>query len=158
MTDIIKFHDSVIMTIPGIGFINVGIILGEIGDIHCFSNPGKLLVFASLNPSVYQSGNFQAKHTRISKRESRVLRYALMNAAHNVVKNNATFKAYYDAKRAESRTHNNALVHCAGKLVRGIWKMLTDEVEFNFEIRGLDTKFPVNLYLTFHSWSPHNKL
>ena len=61
MTDIMKFNDSVIMTIPGIGYINSGIILGEIGNIHLFSNPNKLLAFAGLNPSVYQSGNFQAK-------------------------------------------------------------------------------------------------
>ena len=94
------------MTIPGIGYINGGMILGEIGDIHRFSNPNKLLA---------------------------VLRYALVNAAWNVVRNNATFKAYYDAKRAEGRSHYNALGHCAGKLVRVIWKMLTDEVEFNLE-------------------------
>ena len=75
-----------------------------------------------LDPSVYQSGNFQAPKTRMSKRGSTVLRYALMNAAHNVVKNNATFKAYYDAKRAENRSHYNV-----------IWKMLTDEVAFNLE-------------------------
>ena len=133
MADIMKFHDSVIMTIPGIGYINGGMILGEIGDIHRFSNSGKLLAFAGLDPSVYQSGNFQATRTHMSKRGSRVLRYALMNSAHNVVKNNATFKTYYDAKRAEGRTHYNALGHCAGKLVRVIWKMLTDEVEFNLE-------------------------
>ena len=133
MTDIMKFNDSVIMTIPGIGYINGGMILGEIGDIHRFSNPNKLLAFAGLDPSVYQSGNLQAKTTRMSKRGSRVLRYALVNAAWNVVRNNATFKAYYDAKRAEGRTHYNALGHCAGKLVRVIWKMLTDEVEFNLE-------------------------
>ena len=84
-------------------------------------------------PTVYQSGNFQAHRTRMSKRGSKVLCYALMNAAHNVVKNNATFKAYYDAKRAEGRTHYNALGHCAGKLVRIIWKMLTDEVECNLD-------------------------
>ena len=133
MTDIMKFNDSVIMTIPGIGYINGGMILGEIGDIHRFSNPNKLLAYAGLGPSVYQSGNYQAKKTRMSKRGSKVLRYALVNAAHNVVKNNATFKAYYDAKMAEGRTHYNALGHCAGKLVRVIWKMLTDEVEFNLE-------------------------
>ncbi|NCD10687.1 MAG: IS110 family transposase [Negativicutes bacterium] len=133
MADIMKFNDSVIMTIPGIGYINGGMILGEIGNISRFSNPSKLLAFAGLDPSVYQSGNFSAKHTRMSKRGSRVLRYALMNASHNVVKNNATFKAYYDAKMAEGRTHYNALGHCAGKLVRIIWKMLTDEVEFNLE-------------------------
>ena len=133
MTDIMKFNDSVIMTIPGIGYINGGMILGEIGDSHRFSSPNKLLAYAGLDPSVYQSGNFQAKKTRMSKRGSKVLRYALVNAAHNVVKNNATFKAYYDAKMAEGRTHYNALGHCAGKLVRVIWKMLTDEVEFNLE-------------------------
>ena len=88
---------------------------------------------------VYQSGNFQAKTTRMSKRGSRVLRYALVNAAWNVVRNNATFKAYYDAKRAEGRSHYNALGHCAGKLVRVIWKMLTDEVEFNPRVRDLYT-------------------
>lgn len=133
MADIMKFNDSVLMTIPGIGYINGGMILGEIGDIHRFQSPGKLLAFAGLDPSVYQSGNFQAKRTRMSKRGSRVLRYALVNAAHNIVKNNATFKVYYDAKMAEGRTHYNALGHCAGKLVRIIWKMLTDEVAFNLD-------------------------
>ena len=133
MTDIMKFNDSVIMTIPGIGYINGGIILGEIDHVHRFSNPNKLLAFAGLDPSVYQSGNFQARRTKMSKRGSRVLRYALINAAHNVVKNNATFKTYYDKKMAEGRSHYNALGHCAGKLVRIIWKMMTDNVEFNLD-------------------------
>ena len=133
MTEIMKFNDYVLMTIPGIEYINGGMILGEIGDIHRFSNPNKLLAFANLEPSVYQSGNFPAKTTRMSKRGSRVLRYTLVNAAWYVVRNNATFKAYYDAKRAEGQSHYNALGHCAGKLVRVIWKMLTDNVEFILE-------------------------
>lgn len=133
MTEIMKFNDSVIMTIPGIGYINGGMILGEIGDIHRFSNSNKLLAYAGLDPSVYQSGNFHATKTRMSKRGSKVLRYALINAAYNVVKNNSTFKAYYDAKMAEGRTHYNALGHCAGKLVSVIWKMMTDEIEFNLK-------------------------
>jgi transposase len=133
MTDIMEFNDSVIMTIPGVGYINGGMILGEIGNIHRFSKPKQLLAYAGLDPSVHQSGNFNASHTRMSKRGSRVLRYALMNAAHNVVRNNSTFKAYYDAKMAEGRSHYNALGHCAGKLVRIIWKMMTDDVEFNLD-------------------------
>lgn len=133
MIDIMKFNDSVIMTIPGIGYINGGMILGEIGNIHRFNKPKQLLAYAGLDPSVHQSGNFNASHTRMSKRGSRVLRYALMNAAHNVVRNNATFKAYYDAKMGEGRTHYNALGHCAGKLVRIIWKMMTDDVAFNLD-------------------------
>ena len=133
ISDIITSLDSVIMTIPGIGAVNGGMILGEIGDIKRFSSPSKLLAFAGLDPSVYQSGNFQAKRTRMSKRGSRAFRYALMNAAHNVVKNNSTFKTYYDKKRDEGRSHYNALGHCAGKLVRIIHKMLTDDVTFNLD-------------------------
>lgn len=131
--DIVISLDSVIMTIPGIGPINGGMILGEVGDINRFSKPRKLLAFAGLDPSVYQSGNFIAKKTKMSKRGSSALRYALMNAAHNVVKYNQTFKEYYDSKRSEGRGHYNALGHCAGKLVRIIFKMLKDNVEFKLD-------------------------
>ena len=131
--DIVISLDSVIMTIPGIGPINGGLILGEVGDINRFSKPRKLLAFAGLDPSVYQSGNFIAKKTKMSKRGSSALRYALMNAAHNVVKYNQTFKEYYDSKRSEGRGHYNALGHCAGKLVRIIFKMLKDNVEFKLD-------------------------
>lgn len=131
MNDIMLGLDSVIMTIPGIGSVNGGMILGEIGDIHRFAKPKQLLAFAGLDPTVYQSGNFNASRTRMSKRGSRVLRYALINAAHNVMRNSSVFKAYYDAKVAEGKTHYNALGHCAGKLVRIIFKMLTDDVAYN---------------------------
>ena len=50
---VIRLH-SVIMTIPGIGSTNGRMILGEIGVIHHFSTPGKLLAFAGLDLSVYQ--------------------------------------------------------------------------------------------------------
>ena len=133
MTDIMLGLDSLIMTIPGIGYINGGMIIGEIGDIHRFPSSKQLLAFAGLDPAVYQSGNFRASRTRMSKRGSRVLRYALINAAHNVVKNNQVFHAYYDAKRAEGHSHYSALGHCAGKLVRIIYKILSDEVAFHLE-------------------------
>lgn len=74
------------MAFSSIGYIKGGKILSEIGDIHRFSNPSKLLAYAGLVPSVYQFENFQTKRTRMSKRGSKPLRYALMNAAHNVAK------------------------------------------------------------------------
>lgn len=125
--------NSVIMSIPGIGYLNGAMILGETGNIARFSDPSKLLAFAGLDPSVYQSGNFRADKTRMSKRGSRILRYALINAAHNVVLNNKTFKTYYDLKMSQGRSHYNALGHCAGKLVRVIYKMLTCNIEFNLD-------------------------
>lgn len=58
MTDFMKFNELVIMAVPGIGYINGGMILGEIGNIHRFSSPGKLLAFAGIDPSVYHIDRF----------------------------------------------------------------------------------------------------
>lgn len=122
--------DSVIMTVPGIGKLNGAMILGEIGDIHRFSHPSKLLAYAGLDPVVNQSGKFTAKRTRMSKRGSKVLRYALINAAWNVSLNNDTFKRYFDSKIAQGHSHYDALAHTAHKLVRVLFKLLTDNVAF----------------------------
>ena len=60
MANLVTCPHSVVMTIPGIGFVNGGMILGEISDIHRFSEPKKLLAFTGLDPTVYLPGNFQA--------------------------------------------------------------------------------------------------
>jgi transposase len=66
--------DSVIQTIPGIGPIIGATILGEIGDIHRFSSPAKLVAFAGIDASVTKSGEFEATRNVMSKRGSPYLR------------------------------------------------------------------------------------
>lgn len=122
--------DSVIMTVPGIGKLIGAMILGEIGDIKRFSHPSKLLAYAGLDPVINQSGKFNAKKTRMSKRGSKMLRYALINAAWNVSLNNATFKRYYDSKINQGNSHYSALGHTAHKLVRVLFKILNDNIPF----------------------------
>ena len=122
---------SVIMTVPGIRYVEAGMILGEIVDIHRFSNYSKLLAFAGLDPTVRQSGKFTARKTRMSKRGSRVLRYALIYSAHNAVKSNETFRNYYNLKCSQGRGHYAALVHCAGNLVRILYKLLSEDILFD---------------------------
>lgn len=129
--EIMDKMDSVIKTIPGIGALNGAMIVGEIGDIFRFEKPCQLLAYAGLDPSVYQSGNFNAARTRMSKRGSKLLRYALINAAWQATLVNKTFKDYYDLKVSQGRRHYNALGHVAHKLVRVIHKMMSTNVEFN---------------------------
>lgn len=76
-------------------------------DITRFTKPSKLFDFAGQNPSVYQSDNFQTKHTRISNRGSKALRYALTNTTHNVVKNNQMFKNITSKKKTDNHSHYN---------------------------------------------------
>ena len=131
--DFIKKSDNVITSIPGVGDMTAAIIMSEIGDINRFNNPGQVLAFAGLDPSIKQSGNFNASSTRMSKRGSSLLRYALILAANNVQLNTKTFNNYYTAKRLQGKLHYNALGHCAGKLVRNIFYMLKHNVKFNLD-------------------------
>lgn len=47
---------SPITTIPGIGFRMGAMIIAEVGDFSRFDSPDKLLAYAGLSPSTYQSG------------------------------------------------------------------------------------------------------
>ena len=73
-----------LITIPGIGYTLAATIIAEIGDIHRFVNPSKLLAFSGLDPSVYQSGKYNATHTMMVKRGSKYLRWAILQAAKTV--------------------------------------------------------------------------
>lgn len=125
--------ESKLLTIPGMSYNQATVIHGFIGDINRFNKPCQLLAYAGLDPSVYQSGNFEARSTRMSKRGNSLLRYNLVYAAHNLVLHNRTFKEYYDLKRSQGKTHYCALGHCAHKLVRIIFKMLKSNVKFNLD-------------------------
>ena len=123
--------NSPILTVPGIGCINGAIILSSIGDISRFPDASKLLAYAGLDPAVRQSGQFSAHNTRMSKRGSSLLHYALINAAHNVARNNKTFSDYYASKVAQGKSHYNALGHVAHKLIRVLFTILSRNVAFN---------------------------
>jgi transposase len=123
--------DTVLKTIPGIGAVDGAMIYSEIGDIARFHRPDQLIAFAGLDPATKQSGNFRASSTRMSKRGSPFLRYALINAAWNVSMNNATFGEYYNLKLSEKGRHYKALGHVAGKLSRVIFAMMKNNAAFN---------------------------
>lgn len=131
--EILDEMNTPILTIPGMSYNQASVIIGCIGDINRFEHSCQLLAYAGLDPSVIQSGNFQARSTRMSKRGSGMLRYSLIYSAHNVVKNNKTFKEYYDLKRSQGKSHYCALGHVAHKLVRIIFKMLKENVTFNLD-------------------------
>ena len=114
---------SPITTIPGIGVRMGAMILAEIGDFSRFDSPDKILAYAGMSPSTYQSGqlSLSGTYSHMEKRGSRYLRYALYNATKYVCLWNPTFAAYLAKKRAEGKHYNVALSHAAKKLVRLIY-------------------------------------
>ena len=114
---------SPITTIPGIGFRMGAMILAEVGDFTRFDSPDKLLAYAGMSPSTYQSGQLKNCYPHMEKRGSRYLRYALYNATKYVCLWDPAFAAYLAKKRAEGKHYNVALSHAVKKLVRLIFAL-----------------------------------
>lgn len=123
--------DSPILSIPGIGYSLGAMIISEVGDFNNFSTPDKILAFAGLSPSTYQSGKLDNAYAHMEKRGSRYLRYALFNAAKLVCKYDKTFSLYLAKKRDEGKHYYVAVSHAAKKLVRLIFALQKSGQPFN---------------------------
>lgn len=112
-----------ILTIPGISYRMGAMILAEIGDFNRFDSADKILAYAGMSPSTYQSGQLNNGYSHMEKRGSRYLRYALYNATKYVCHWDESFGAYLEKKRSEGKHYNVALSHATKKLVRLIFAM-----------------------------------
>ena len=134
----IKKHPTVINSplhqLTGINDIEIAYIMSAIISIDRFSDPKKLVAYAGLDPKVRQSGTWQASKTRMSKRGSKILRYALIWSSYNMTKKDGPLRTYYDKKKTEGKPHYNALGHCAAKLCRYIyWILSHPDQEFKYQ-------------------------
>ncbi len=115
--------NSPILSIPGISYTMGAMILAEIGDFARFDSPDKILAYAGLSPSTYQSGQLDNCHAHMEKRGSKYLRYALYMATKYVCYWDPTFREYLKKKRSEGKHYNVAISHAAKKLVRVIYHL-----------------------------------
>ena len=115
--------NSPILSIPGISYRMGAMIIAEIGDFDNFSSPDKILAYAGLSPSTYQSGQMQNCYSHMEKRGSRYLRYALFNATRYVCRWDSAFGEYLAKKQREGKHYYVAVSHAAKKLVRLIYHL-----------------------------------
>ena len=124
-------YRHVVETPPGISSVTAAAIIGEIGDPSLFPNAKALVAFSGIDPSVNESGNFKAKNTRISKRGSPVLRHSLYLAASSAIKHNPEFNEYYYKKVQEGKSHKQAVIAVARRLVHLIYSLWKNNQPYN---------------------------
>ena len=115
--------DSPSTTIPGLGFRMAAMILAEVDDFTRFDSSDKLLAYAGMSPSTYQSGQLKNCYPHMERRGSRYLRYALYNATKYVCHWDPNFTVYRAKKSAEGKHYNVALSHAAKKLMCLVFAM-----------------------------------
>lgn len=119
-----------VLSFPGIGPVSAATILSEFGDINRFDNPDKMLSYAGLEPSCFQSGCFEGSG-HIVKHGSTHLRYVIMNCAGQVIRYDEVFASFYMRKRNEGKHHTVALTHVAKKMIRVIYTLQTKNVSYD---------------------------
>lgn len=132
-SEIIKLIEQVhphYMSIPGSGPISAAVIYTEYGDISNFSNSGQMLAFAGIEPEIDASGT-ESHGVRMVKHGSSQLRYVLLNACLPLIRFDLTFATYYAKKRAEGKKHRVAITHVAKKLIRVIYALERQDIDFN---------------------------
>jgi transposase len=113
-----------LMTVPGVNVICAATFMAAVGDIRRFPTSRKLVGYLGLDPKVYQSGSAPATGGRISKQGSPSARWALVEAAWNVVRQPGPMHAFYARIRAR-RCGQVAAVAVARKLGCLFWCLLT---------------------------------
>lgn len=134
----LKKINSVILSIPGVGPNTGAVLLGEIGDINRFSTAKKLVAFAGIDPTAYQSGNFVGQHNRLSKKGSPYLRRAVWMSALIAIRCDPVFKAFYEKKRREGKAHGTALGAVSRKLLYTIHAVLKANKPYEVRLETIE--------------------
>lgn len=126
-----RSHDEeLIDSIPGFSLKLSAIVHHELGNISRFKNARSLDSFAGLDPRVVQSGGKLHTSGRLMKRGSPYLRSALFLAANVARVHDPELAGYYKKKKAEGRSHKEALCIISRKLLHRIWAVLRDQREY----------------------------
>ena len=123
--------NSPILSIPGISHFSGTSILSELGDISNFTNPRQVIKFSGTAPLTYESSQFKAQHTKITKKGSKYLRKTLYQIILPVIQHNKVFGDYYALKLSQGKSHRCAQGHCVRKLLRVIYHLLKTGQQFD---------------------------
>jgi transposase len=111
-------------TIPGFGDIAVAELAGEIGRHERFAGEASLALYLGMCPLDNQSGDYRG--SKVPRQVNKRARKALMNALAHHVRQVPQSRLLYEKKRAQGKSHNQALRAVGRQLIRVIWCMLRD--------------------------------
>lgn len=115
-------------SIPGFGKVSCAELAGEIGDHARFGREASLALYLGATSLDNASGTKEG--TKPARQVNRRAKTALMNAADHHRRHVDASRAYYEKKRAQGKTHNQAIRALARHLVRVLWSMFVHDRDY----------------------------
>ena len=119
-------HTEVLLSMPGFGPVLAAEFLGATGgDLTVFQTADRFAGVAGLAPAPRDSGRITGNHHRPRRYDRRLLRVFYLSGL-SALKSCPASRAYYDRKRAEGKTHIQAMLSLARRRLNVLWAMLRD--------------------------------
>lgn len=122
-------HTQVLLSMPGFGPVLAAEFLGATGgDLTVFETADRLAGvagLAGLAPAPRDSGRITGNHHRPHRYDRRLLRVFYLSGL-SALKSCPASRTYYDRKRAEGKTHIQAMLALARRRLNVLWAMLRD--------------------------------
>ncbi|HEV7148832.1 MAG TPA: IS110 family transposase [Pedococcus sp.] len=120
----------ILVSMPGFGVVLAATFLANTGgDLAAFENVDRLASVAGLAPAPRDSGRISGNHHRPRRFNRRLMRTCYL-AALSSLKSSPASRAYYERKRAEGKSHKQALIALARRRINTIWAMLRDRTTY----------------------------
>jgi transposase len=129
-------------SIPGFGAVCTSELAGEIGTIERFASEGSLSLYLGMSMLDNSSGKYQG--TKAPKHVNTRAKAAMMIAVDRHRKYVPESQRYYEKKRSEGKKHNQAIRALGRHLSRIIYKMLTEQREYQIRPEKRNTRSKVS--------------
>jgi len=116
---------AVLATMPQFGPVTIDVILSETGDVRRFRSAKRIVAYAGLDPGFRESAG-KGKRLPITKEGSRLLRWALIEAAWRLVIKSARWRRLFDQLRRSTGHKKKAIVGVARRRLCVLFAMLRD--------------------------------
>ena len=121
---------QLLLSMPGFGAVLAATFIAQIGgNLDNFDTVDRLACVAGLAPVPRDSGRINGNLHRPRRFNRRLLRTCYL-AALSILKNSPASRAFYDRKRAEGKSHKQALIALARRRINVIWAMLRDNTPY----------------------------
>jgi transposase len=119
---------GILLSIPGFGPVCTSELAGEIGTVERFNREGSLALYLGMSTLDNSSGKYQG--TKQPKHVNTRAKAAMMTAIDRHRKRVPESQKYYEKKRTEGKSHNQAIRALGRHLCRIIYKMLKEQREY----------------------------
>jgi len=123
-------HAEIILSLPGFGVtLGAEFLAATGGDMSLFDSADRLAGVSGLAPVPRDSGRISGNLKRPRRYDRRLLRACYLSAQ-IAIRTDFASRTYYDRKRAEGKTHTQAVLALARRRLNVLWAMLRDHAAY----------------------------